>query len=110
MTAYVRPPVHRGFPRYGFSHNNTPGPAVGARQLRRLSHDSLAALVNLSVAAPHDHIKLVYLCLCKIKELFRDGEGVISLEVKQRLKQAVCAGKVSLAPGTTRLHNYTLTP
>jgi hypothetical protein len=68
--------------------------AVGAHELRRLSHDSIMLLVNSACGSVPAQHKLLYLCLCKTRELYNHGKGLISLEVKTRLKMAACNGKV----------------
>lgn len=78
--------------------------SVGARELRRLSHDSIWLLVNSACGSSAAHQKLLYLCLVKARELYNHGKGSVSLEVKQRLKRAACSGKASgeSADGTER--------
>lgn len=77
--------------------------AVGAHELRRLSHDSIMLLVNSACGSVPAQHKLLYLCLCKTRELYNHGKGLISLEVKTRLKAAACNGKVG--PHHTDLGN-----
>ncbi|GAB5034304.1 hect domain and rcc1 family domain containing protein [Nannochloropsis oceanica] len=73
----------------------------GARELRRLSHDSVWLLVRQAADHPPAQQKLLYLVLCKLRELFHgdtDEKGrthsTLSLETKERLKLAACAGHV----------------
>ena len=73
----------------------------GARELRRLSHDSLWLLVRQAADHPPAQQKLMYLVLCKLRELFHGDTGdkgrarsTLSVETKEKLKLAACAGHV----------------
>lgn len=75
--------------------------AVGPRELRRLSHDSLWLLVQSACSLSRTELKLLYVCLSKAHELYADGQGVLSLEAYHRIKVGAVSGLVGIETNQT---------